>query len=84
MYVDVVYIIFKNTHYKQIMGHLMGLSFSLIMKKFSTDDIIEDILKTLPFDLEFITKSVDNILDINNFQEFFNRPSYQIHYFNGK
>ena len=59
---DTNFFSFNNIFYKQILGTPMGSSISPIVSQFVMDDLLNDCLSTLPFQVPFLKKYVDDII----------------------
>lgn len=59
---DTTIFTFNNNIYKQIMGTPMGSKVSPILAQYVLDDMLDDIIPTLPFNIPFLKKYVDDII----------------------
>ena len=59
---DTNFFSFNDTFYKQILGTPMGSSISPIISQFVMDDLLNDCLSILPFQIPFLKKYVDDII----------------------
>lgn len=59
---DSTYCVFQDTYYKQILGTPMGATISPIAAQYIMDDLLNECIPKLPFQLPFLKKYVDDII----------------------
>nr|CAI5842688.1 unnamed protein product [Callosobruchus analis] len=59
---DSNYFVFNDCFYKQIFGTPMGSKISPILVNFVLDDLVRDCLSSIPFNIPFVKRYVDDLL----------------------
>lgn len=59
---DSNFLLFNNSYYKQIFGTPMGSKISPILVNFVLDELVQDVLSLIPYDVPFVKRYVDDLI----------------------